>query len=920
MKSSDCRFIRCPSAISLALCTLLCVATGARADEVALRKVSRALEKAQSQIDEYGTLQVSAPVLTYAKSNDFQFALRYGATNYFNDARTSIQGRAAGLEQVFQSLMLQGKGEMDPTVMAAYGEALKNHQQQAALHALQQNALLAAARLDFDAALASAATNTSIATSNQAVAQAHRAFAQAVYGTNGAPAFPTAEGFNGNLPSAPTNFFGLLTDTNYGRLIGFLPFLSLNSNQPSDLKIPNRSAIITAAGDNAVEAIFRTLGDSSIEGNFADKEKFFGLTMVSIDPGWRTRQGWAGEVVVSAELEFRPARTEVVRRIVENKTAWRADVVARIAHDYGFSVTDSQKLEAQGVSPQRALQLSAAATSNALDEVSSNFATVVPHHLQRKTENKPVSVAVVSPLTDNETLDLASSYRKQTEFAMALSFALRYAGAKGEAAAFEKFAKSRQFDIASRTPLTAVNAFSGQGGVFGFQIGPRVRALEDPASRKSGPGSILERQTFPALVLLGTSPGNIEPRLELSTNKTVIVYEPYIVLRQMRRWVPMKRAFFSGRDWYRPNDWFHPQLSEGERLSTVNLLEAARASVTNLGWKATSFGWTNDPSATLFQRLDYYEEQLIGSLDRITLPAERIVPDAQMPTPLRVAQITSVKPGSVMLKLGSDGKPEPVTNLFILEGQDLDALRPASVKTHATNSSATLKMASKTALAIEAVVSNAAHPMVFSFDLDTNKAPTGVILSPPVQVSTTETVSRIPRVDVMLPTSVTLERDDKNQVIALTNRFVLLGVGLKQIDTTNVSIATGRALPLKVEAIGDGLVVELVISNALEAVTLKLPIRGASDEAILSKPINVSIRANAATEKAAPQTLRVEQKSESGNGASSIAVTVASDAKADALQAATKVVVSELEKKKPGVLLKDQRIEEIGGTPASPAK
>lgn len=851
--------------LNFQLFAILFLAAAAHGDDASLRKVSKALEKAQSHIDEYGTLQMSAPVLTYARSNDFQFALRYGATNYFNDAKTSVQGRAAGLEQVFQSLMLQAKGEMDPTVMAAYAEALKGYQQQAGLHALQQNALFTSARLDLDAALANAATNTSLTASNQAVAQAHRAFAQAVYGTNGAPAFPTAEGFNGNLPSAPTNFLSLLTDTNYGRLVGFLPFLSLNSNQPTDLKIPNRSAIITAAGDNAVEAIFRTLGDSSIEGNFADKEKFFGLTMVSINPGWRTQKEWAGEVVLSAELEFRPARTEVVRRIVQNKTGWPDDVVARISKDYGFTDTDSQeseaekKLEAQDVPPQRAMQLSKFFTKpSALESVVSNFNTVVPLHLQLKPEYKPVSVSVVSPITDNETLDLSSSYRKQTEFAMALSFALRYAGARGEASAFEKFAKSRQFDITSRTPLTAVNAFSSQGGVFGFQIGPRVRALEDPASKKSDPANILERQTFPALILLGTSPGNIEPRLKLSTNetnktKTIVVHEPYIVLRQMRRWVPMKRAFFSGRDWYRPSDWFHPRLSEGERLSTVNLLENARESVKCLDWKATSFGWTNDPGATLFQRLDYYEEQLIGSLDRITLPAERIVPDAQAPTPLRVAQISSVKPSSVILRRGSDGNPEPLTNLFILEGQNLDALRPASVKTLATNASATNKLASETALAVETVISSAAHPLVFRFDLDTSKAPAGVVLSPVVQVSVAEVPSRIPRVDLISPAAVTLERDDKSQVIALTNRFVLLGVGLKQIDTTNVSIATGRALPLKVEVIGDGLVVELVISNALEAVTLKLPIRGASDEAILSKPINVSIRASAAADKAAPQ-------------------------------------------------------------------
>lgn len=816
--------------------------------EIPMRIISDALDDAQDVIDEYGTLHVSAPVLTYAKSNDFRFALKYGASNYFNDAKTSVQGKAAGFEQFFHSFMFQGRGEMDPTVMAAYAQSLIDYQQRALFRSTQHQARYKAAQLDLDAALERASALTSLGESNEAVANALREFANTIDMTNSLVHFPTSEGIAENMPAAPTNMFGLVTNTNLSRIFGILPFMALNVNQLQDLKIPNRSAVITAAGDNAVEAIFRTLGDSSIEGNFANKEKFFGLSMISIDPGWRTQKEWAGEVLIFAELEFRPARSEVVRRIVDYKTNWPDAVVARIAQDYGINVSNIHTMENSGISPSRLHALNTTATQKAkLDDVISKFSETVPSYLQLKTDNKPVSVTIVSPVTDNETFDLASSYRKQSEFALALSFALRYAGAKGEASAFEKFAKSRQFDISSRTPLAAVNAFSGQGGVFGFQIGPRLRALKNPGSKQSGSGKVLERQTFPALILVGMSSGDIEPRLDLSKKngkqQQIVVYEPYITLRQMRRWVPMKRKFFSGRDWYRPKDWFHPKLSEKERLKVVSGLEMARSNVSKLGWSATSFGWTNDPGATLYQRLDYFEEQLIGSLDRITLPAERIVPELAPRRSLRVAKITNIYPNSVTLPRDQHGKIGSLDVTLLLQGQDLDTLIPSTARFIPTNATIRTTMGSKSVIVIQAKVEYTNLPMVLAFDLNTNKAPAGSLLSPPIQIQAPPNTSHLPQVEIVSPKAIELTHDSEGKLIARTNKFVMLGMGLTSVDISSVGMATGNARLRQIQGIGDGLVIELIITNANEAISLRLPIKDQVGNAILSKPINVSIAA-----------------------------------------------------------------------------
>lgn len=333
-------------------------------EEKARTQVARALNRAQSHIDEYGTLQVSAPVLTYVKSNDFQFSLRYGAPNYFREAKTSIQARAGSLDQAFQSFMLQGKGEMDPTQIAAYATALMNYRQQATLFSLQQDANLRAAIMNRSAAFANAATNTGLASGNQAIATAESDFAKAVFGTNGAPAFPVAKNFSDNLPGAPTNLAALLTDTNYGRMLATAPYLGLLANQPTDLQIPNRTALQQAFGDQTTERIFEVLTSSQDEGKFANKITLFGLSTVSIDPGWRTKKDWSGEVVVYAELEFHPARTEVVNRLLSNHLHWPAKVLAKIAKDYGYTIGDKASLISEGLPAEVAALIAAESSAD----------------------------------------------------------------------------------------------------------------------------------------------------------------------------------------------------------------------------------------------------------------------------------------------------------------------------------------------------------------------------------------------------------------------------------------------------------------------------------------------------------------------------------------------------------------------------
>src|SRR4051812_17401686 len=91
----------------------LCIAHAA---DSPLRDVAKALDLAQKHVNEYGTMNVSAPILTFARSNEFEFALKKGAEFYFSDAKTNLQGRAATFNQTFNSTLFRADVEGDPTI------------------------------------------------------------------------------------------------------------------------------------------------------------------------------------------------------------------------------------------------------------------------------------------------------------------------------------------------------------------------------------------------------------------------------------------------------------------------------------------------------------------------------------------------------------------------------------------------------------------------------------------------------------------------------------------------------------------------------------------------------------------------------------------------------------------------------------
>jgi hypothetical protein len=267
-----------------------------------------------------------------------------------------------------------------------------------------------------------------------------------------------------------------------------------------------------------------------------------------------------------------------------------------------------------------------------------------------------IPATIISPLIDADAQDLSDSTRSQTEFAMALSFALRYAGLNTQANAFEQFVKNTQFDIRTRNQSVAVNAFSGADGKFGFQIGPRLKALGNPAKSTSGPDQILDRQSFPALLILHLGAIDLRPKirlypadyshpiptLEQLTNDwvQVKVMEPLIKFTEIQRWTPMKHFLY--RDgWlfqlFQPTEMLNRPLTERKRLLAVLDLNQAREAITN-----GNFNVTSKVRNALLKRIENLESQLAGADGSVLLDANDVVPQASVTVSTNKASVLAI--------------------------------------------------------------------------------------------------------------------------------------------------------------------------------------------------------------------------------------------------------------------------------------
>jgi hypothetical protein len=489
------------------------------------------------KLEEYGSVTISPPMLIRADDERFNFNLNRGAESYFNDAKKEVQGGAATLDQAVHALSLGISVQADPTQMAAYGEALQQYLQDKARSAEIRDLKDSAAREEYLSAIQSAIQEKDPKKRSELIATAKRNYANALQPPSSEKLeYPTAHSDTESTLAEPADKAKIPEDARKilsgSQLQGFRALL-----QGISPTINNRSALITAAGDNSVEAIFNILGNPAQGRDFLDKVSFLGAAMVSVEPGWRTQQDFAADISVHVEIRYRAARKLILDYLIQDESIPQ-DLREMIASNYRLNDTNVEIPE--DVYDKKIPEWLKA--PKLMQEVIDHWGLDTAVRITIPTSPAP-AVAAVSPMTDVQVLDYTSSYRRRNEFALALSFALRSTGLGAQAQLFEQFVKQRENDVLTRTPEVPISSYSS-GHIFGYQIGPVLKAVGDPSSKSPKPEYRLDRQSFPVLIVCGLDSENFQPLITASYDqannfKRLIVLEPQIQFTQTHRWIPL---------------------------------------------------------------------------------------------------------------------------------------------------------------------------------------------------------------------------------------------------------------------------------------------------------------------------------------------------------------------------------------------
>ena len=560
-----------------------------------VRDNALSLESMAAKLNELGSIGMSAPLLVLPDER-FKFEVDHDSNTYFAEAKSEIQGRAAAADQEVSITAFGISTQVDPTQISNYGESLKNYQaaqisylrQQADRDRATSTALDAknrAARLTLEAKLTGAQKLEDPKGRADEQAAAYKEFAEAI--SLAAPSAPAAQ----TVPTAPIDKKDMQnkpgsefrTDP---KLREILPSKGVWSptgsivGTTSTVASTNRSALIMAAGDTAVEAILSTLHGPREAQRFHGKRTLFGVGMVSVTPGWRTREDFAARLTVRPTLEARPARLEVIRHVL-------SDLRQRVG---------ARKLNCETVLSMRGDDLGY--------KVQSTDKWGLP---------EPAAVSAVSPMTDTQNLQLSHSMRLRKERALQFAGALQSVGVDLGAQFFKDYLKNLERDMTTSNREVPVAAFS-TGNQFGYEVGPELWGLADPTSNTPKPAYRLVRQSFPTLFLLGFDDEQLRPVIVCGGNidpaASPLVLEAAIRLHQIRRWVPLTEKAV------------RQAPSEVELVELMNKM--ANSSNVNHTPNTVSFNVKDQIS----RRSQAIAEELLGSGNTQTLPLCLVIPDS----------------------------------------------------------------------------------------------------------------------------------------------------------------------------------------------------------------------------------------------------------------------------------------------------
>jgi hypothetical protein len=680
-------------------------ATGCASNPTAstLKTASKQLADVGVAFDKYGTITMSAPLLVRADANGtppFAFDLGRTPQEYYTDAKTEIQASSVVAEKTSLNIEAQGRLSQDTTLSNAFGVSSTERERAAQLD-LERRAKDAAVaeqeRLELIALMADEKDPAKKATAIKEANDRYYSKMALLYPTPGA--IPTSQTVGAPRDGAATGFTAHPSDRLGAFKDAFELAKSISTASPT---VTSRSAIIAAAGDTTIQGIFKVLGDPQKALTFEGKETLYGVTMISVTPGRLTRRKFSANISASASITLTEPMLSERFALMENWASKPAtpggktlpievlEGVLRDATANASAACAQFSPNARRIPQEREnsiKSLSSLQTGNCTTSVADarDLFEMVPiewrgQQISFKTSTRTLAarrtswshrlgdefaptVAAVSPMTESQTLDLGSSSQSQFRIALALAASLTKAGDQRNASLFSEYARSLTAESISRTPQNLVTGYAS-GNVVGYQVGPGFSALVNPGSKDPKAGEILQRQSFPALMLFGIHPDISAPKIHLVDEIVEVefmddgrkkmredhVYKllllaPVLELQQNWRWQPRRWMALVWRT-----------LTEDERLSWIAKVDSARstAGASNAGAQADF----------LYSRAKLLESMVNATTVKLRVPHK---------TPKNPAFfVASVAPDKWFLPIGADGKPQKTDAQFLLSGSGLD--------------------------------------------------------------------------------------------------------------------------------------------------------------------------------------------------------------------------------------------------------
>lgn len=310
------------------------------------------------------------------------------------------------------------------------------------------------------------------------------------------------------------------------------------------------SRLVSAADTTQVKNILTLMGKPEAALQYKDRKLLYGVTTVSVNPGWRTKTDYVAHIDAAATVTYRKASREMIAKLIRWKhLPFEARRVIARAH---WQHLTAEERAAFGPFESQ--------TGSSITVPADCFVYFPPlaEHDQTNALGKQerdgiydedlsarIAINVVTPLMDTQNLALGSSSARQIELAMQIAGALG-GGSPGSASVFANWAKLNRRDTVTMSTLAAANAYSMGDSLFGFEVGNRLRGMANPEADDGKAGMVLERQTFPALLMLGMHEEEAGPKLVRNDKGEPEVWMPELNISYNTRWSRHTRGWLWG--------------------------------------------------------------------------------------------------------------------------------------------------------------------------------------------------------------------------------------------------------------------------------------------------------------------------------------------------------------------------------------